>query len=355
MKKKNKLPKLIKIEIIASLTLAIFLLVCHLAYRVLYGGKITTKTEEIKIEACQNQRLLDGICLVGGLAQNYPVAVMIDNHPDAWPQFGLSRAQIVYNALVEGGQTRLMAVYAGGLAERIGPVRSARPYYLGWAKELDAFYGHSGGSPEAIDVIKKNNIKNLEEATGYGPLYFWRDKKFAGPHNLFTSTKNLEQAIIDFGLATSTPLVASWQFSDHPTASAKAAQKISITYSTLGIFDVAYQYSTSTNNYLRFQNNAPFVDALDNKQVEVKNLIVQFVPAEIHLDAADRLRINTIGAGSAFVLFNGQIIRGTWQKNNFDSRTKFFDDSGQEIVFPPGNIWVEVVPGERTVTVGMSS
>lgn len=350
-KTKIKLPKLIKIELIAGLTLAIFLLICHLTYTVLYGGRSAPKTEKIKIEECQNRRSLDGVCLDNGLAEKYPVAVMIDNHPDSWPQFGLSRAQIVYSTLVEGGATRLMAVFAGGLAERIGPVRSARPYYLGWAKELDAFYGHSGGSPEAISVIKKNNVKNLEEATNYGPLYFWRDKKFAAPHNLFTSTKNLEQASVDFNLATATPEIESWQFSDSPTAAVETAEKISITYSTLGIFDVAYEYSTSTNNYLRFQNNEPSIDALDNRQIEVKNLIIQFVPAEIHLDAEDRLRINTLGAGSAFVLFNGQIIRGTWRKNDFNSRTKFFDAAGNEIIFPSGNIWVEVVPGERAVKV----
>ena len=350
-KTKIKLPKLIKIELIAGLTLAIFLVVCHLAYVVLYDGKSAPKNEETKIEECDNRRLLDGICLDNGLKQNYPVAVMFDNHPDAWPQFGLSRAQIVYNTMVEGSATRLMAVFAGGLAEKIGPVRSARPYFVSWAKELDAFYGHSGGSVEAIETIKKNNVKNLEEATNYGPLYFWRDKKFSAPHNLFTSTKNLEQASVDFNLATSTPLVESWKFSNNPTATAETATKVSIDYSTLEIFDIAYEYSTSTENYLRFQNSAPFLDALDNKQIEVKNLIVQFVPAEIHLDKEDRLRINTVGSGPAFVLFNGQIIRGTWRKNDFASRTKFFDGSGQEIIFPAGNIWIEVVPGSREVKV----
>ncbi|MDD5289651.1 MAG: DUF3048 domain-containing protein [Patescibacteria group bacterium] len=349
---KIKFPKLIKIELIAGLILAIFLLICHLAYTILYGGSTASKTEETKVEECNNRRILDGICLDNGLAEKYPVAVMIDNHPDSWPQFGLSRAQIVYNTLVEGGQTRLMAVYAGGLAERIGPIRSARPYYLGWAKELDAFYGHSGGSPEAINIIKKNNVKNLEEATSFGPLYFWRDKKFAGPHNLFTSTKNLEQASVDFNLATTTPIIESWQFSENSfTSATETTTRVAITYSTLGIFDVSYKYSTSTNNYLRFQNSAPFIDALDNKQIEIKNLIIQFVPAEIHLDAEDRLRLNTLGTGSAFILFNGQIIRGTWRKIDFNSRTKFFDAAGGEIIFPPGNIWVEVVPGSREVMV----
>jgi hypothetical protein len=350
-KTKIKLPKLIKIELIAGLTLAIFLVVCHLAYIVLYGGQSAPKTEGTKTEECDSRRLLDGVCLVGGLSPKYPVAVMIDNNPDAWPQFGLSRAQIVYNTMVEGSATRLMAVFAGGLAEKIGPVRSARPYFVSWAKELDAFYGHSGGSPEAIETIKKNDVKNLEEATSYGPLYFWRDKKFAAPHNLFTSTKNLEQASVDFNLATTTPAIDVWKFSNNPTVSLENATKISINYSTLEIFDVAYEYSTSTKNYLRSQNSTPFLDALDNKQIEVKNLIIQFVPAEIHLDKEDRLCINTIGTGSAFVLFNGQIIRGTWQKNSFAGRTKFFDGSGQEIIFPAGSIWVEVVPGSREVQV----
>jgi hypothetical protein len=253
--------------------------------------------------------------------------------------------------LVEGGATRLMAVFSGGLAERIGPIRSARPYYVGWAAEIGALYGHSGGSPEAIETIKKNGVKNLEEATSFGPLYFWRDNKIAAPHNLFTSTENLDQAVLDFGLATTTPIITPWKFLDTASSTTEVANKIAIDYSTLGIFNINYEYSTTTETYLRFQNNEPFVDALDNKQIGAKSLIIQFVPTEIHLDSADRLRLNTLGAGQAFVLYNGKISRGTWRKPFFSSRTIFYDASGKEVVFPPGNLWIEIVPGGREVKV----
>jgi serine/threonine protein kinase len=352
--KKIKLSKAIKIELIASLILAIFLIVCHIAKLVIYGGKQNREniiSQEQKIKECEQRRLIDGVCLENGIEEKYPVAVMIDNSPEAWSQFGLSRAQIVYNTLVEGGTTRLMAVFSGGLSERIGPVRSARPYYLGFAKELDALYGHSGGSPEAIATIKKYDVKNLEEATNYGPLYFWRDKKILAPHNLFTSTNNLEKATRDFGFASTTPNIISWKFSDVASSTKETVNKISIKYSEISLFDISYEYNTTTETYLRFQNDEPFIDAIDNSQISVKNLIIQFVAPEIHLDSADRLRIETIGTGKAIIIYKGKMVASKWIKEKLSGRTKFFNESGDEIVFLPGNIWVEVIPSNKRVEI----
>ncbi len=311
----------------------------------LIGNKIKTD--------CKFVRHLDGMCVDKNITNLWPIAIMIDNNPDAWPQSGLSKAQLVYNTLTEGGATRLMAVFTTNESlAKIGPVRSARPYYLSWTKELNALYAHSGGSPEALQKIKDLKILNLEEITSYGPLYFWRDKNKFSPHNLFTSNERLELARKDWELNNKTPNYSKWQFSKEKfTQSNQKINKININYSPGILFDVKYKYNTTTNSYLRFQNNAPHIDVLVNKQISTKNLIIQFVPKEKHLDSEDRLHIETLGTGKAWIFFNGQIIKGVWKKDSLEERTLFYNNSNQEIIFTPGNIWVEVVPENRDVEV----
>lgn len=359
--------------IIASSILVFLIITVLIIYAVYfyYQNTIQSINEISKIdnieknnqEKCEIRRKLDGVCTENGQENLWPAAIMVDNHPDSWPQSGLSQAQIVYNTLVEGGATRLMAVFTTHEEiEKIGPVRSARPYYLTWAKELNALFGHSGGSPEALKKIKQYQIIDWEEATSYGPLYFWRDKTKLSPHDLFTSNEKISNARIDWELFDKIPDYTNWQFNSinstteltlefSPKTSIQVINNIYIDYSPGILFDVEYQYNTSTKNYLRFQNNAPHFDALTGQQIAVKNVIIQFVPNEIHLDAEDRLRIETIGQGKAWIFYDNKMTQGVWVKNSLEERTMFYDEDGKEIIFMPGNIWVEVVPGKREVKI----
>ena len=118
------------------------------------------------------------------------IAVMIDNHSGAWPQSNLNKAYIVYEIVVEGGETRLMAVFKGQNLEKIGPVRSSRHYFLDYALENDAIYVHHGWSPQAqsdISSLGINNINGIQESSSD----FWRVKDKSAPHNLFTSTESI--------------------------------------------------------------------------------------------------------------------------------------------------------------------
>ena len=123
--------------------------------------------------------------------------------------------------------------------------------------------------------------------------------------------------------------------------------EVYINYSPGTLFDVEYKYNTSTQTYLRFQSQQKFIDKLTNQQVDVKNLIIQFVPEEEHLDAEDRLKIQTLGQGDAWIFYNNEIIKGQWVKNNLQDRTMFYNEDGEEIVFQSGSVWVEVVPGRE--------
>jgi len=395
MKNKNKSNKY-KI-LLTSLNLLVFLIFAFaIVYSVYFYYKSTIQDldelskinfKESKQEKCEAVRKLDGVCVKKGQEDLWPVAIMIDNHPDARPQYGLSKAQLVYDTLVEGGTTRLMAVFATDEEiEKIGPVRSARPYYLTWAKGINALFGHSGGSPEALEKIKEYQIIDWEEATSYGPRYFWRSNGKFPPHNLYTSNEKIAAARIDWELFDKISNYRPWRFykgisstleaadgiystlqsvphasdgmngqdpgtSFSKNSEAGSARVVYIDYSPGVLFDVEYKYNTSTQTYLRFQNNQPHIDGLNNKQIGVKNLIIQFVPEEIHLDAKDRLKIETLGQGKTWVFYHNKLIKGIWVKRSLKDRTVFYDENGKEVVFKPGNIWIEVVPGKRKVEV----
>lgn len=119
-----------------------------------------------------------------------PIAVMIDNHNLAWPQGGLNEAYMVYEIIAEGGETRLMALFKGANVEKIGPVRSARHYFLDYAMENDAIYAHFGESPQAKSDMSKFSIHDIDGIEEDGTT-FWRVKDKSAPHNAATSTEKL--------------------------------------------------------------------------------------------------------------------------------------------------------------------
>ncbi len=298
----------------------------------------------------------------GSIANNYnknlwPVAVMIDNHFDAWPNYGLSQANIVYETLVEGNFTRFMAIYTpqknnNETITKIGPIRSARPYFLRLVKELDALYAHSGGSPQALQEIEELDINNLEEIAWWGPDYFWRVYSRQAPHNLFTSNNKLAQAVIDWELAENTPSYKAWKFNDNlENNNYLDAHKIKINFSANDDYDAVYKYNTTTETYFRWQGKQKHIDALTNQQIEANNIIIQFVPKEKILDSEGRIDLKLIGSGKALIFRNGQQIEVKWKKLNINSRTMFYDKNNNEIEFKRGNIWIEIVPKDRKIEI----
>lgn len=309
----------------------------------------TVKTEEIF------RRVIDGWPTAKGKENFLPVAVVIDNNPEAWPLFGLNHASVVYELPVEGVTTRFLALYTPGDGEavdKIGPVRSARPYFVTLAKEYEAMLAHSGGSVEALELIEKLKVKNLEEIAWWGPDYFSRVYSRSSPHNLFTSAAKLGQAIVDWNFQNEEVIYRPWLFNDEKQiTNLSVARNIEIFFSAGKIPDASYEYNASTSEYLRAQFTKPQIDGLGNEQVAVKNLIIQYLPAEKVLDKALRLELNLIGEGQAIIIMNGQQTLGSWKKMDETARTIFYDAAGKEIEFLPGNIWVEIVPKTRKVEI----
>jgi len=290
--------------------------------------------------------------------KDYPVAIMFDNHPDSQIYLtGLSDALIVYEALAEGESTRFMGIFTSEVeAEKIGPVRSARPYFVQIASGWSAFYLHAGGSPEALELIKKTDVTDLNEISGLGILYFWRDDNVPRPHNLFTSADLITLGIKDFELneLPSEKLLWHWEKKKSKTKEEGDEGYISniyIDFSDGVEFDAAYKYVSEDNIYLREMGGIKHKDYGTDKQFTPSNIIIQKVPQEGYYESGyGRIKIDMTGNGDIMLFQNGEIINGTWEKENRDDQTEFFDDDGDKIELVRGQTWIEVVPGNRVIS-----
>lgn len=293
------------------------------------------------------RRKIDGVCEASEINTNlYPVAVMIENMVDAWPLSGLDQANLVFEAPVEGGITRFSAFYASGEpVAKIGPIRSARPYYLDWAEELRALYLHVGGSPEALAKIKNYDIYDLNQF--FNDRYFWRDRGRLAPHNVYTSSELINQALTAKNLKE--VAYESWLYKDDADPKDRPAQvkDLVIDFSTPA-YRATWKYDPATNSYLRYQGDQPQT-MLNGAEVRAKNIAVQIAKIQI-VDDYSRRKIWTVGQGQALIFEDGKVISGQWKKDGRGARTKFYDANNQEIEFNAGTTWVEVVPDITSVS-----
>lgn len=299
--------------------------------------KISEQKNEAKTD-CEFRSILNGVCVDTVVAQTPAiVAVMIENHPAARPQAGLVEADVVYEAMVEGNYTRFLAIYPyDRLVAKVGPVRSARPYYLDWLAEYDnPLYMHVGGSPDALALIVKRDIWDANEM--YLGNSFWRASNRAAPHNTYTNTERWQKLI---GKETINKFIG-WSFTTTSLAcSSNCVQTVKIPYLQPD-FVTVWKFNSSTSNYERWQGNT--LHQTETGVIHADTIAIIEAPIKV-LDEIGRLEIKTIGSGPAIIIMNGQKINGTWQKSALAERTNFYDQSGREINFKPGKIWVQVVP-----------
>lgn len=292
---------------------------------------------------------LDGTQVDPALANRHPLAIVIENHPEARPQVGIDKASIIYETITEGGITRFETLYGPREAEKVGPVRSMRTFFLDWAWEYNAFLGHVGGNIDALDRIPIENALDLDQFA-LGETAYWREPQAgkAIEHTMYTSTAKLYKAASDKGWDlkadfTSLKFLEAKKF----VVNQKRWQKITIDFSSPS-YKVVYEYDPINNNYPRNLGGGPHKDRQTGNQLSPTNIIIQEVPRH---EGTTRINENswtmeTIGQGKAYVIYGGQKIDGTWKKTDLKARTKFYDNTGQEISFLPGQFWYEIVPPE---------
>lgn len=280
-----------------------------------------------------------------------PIAVMIDNHKSAMPQANLNEAYMVYEIIVEGGETRLMALYKGKELEKLGPIRSSRHYFLDYALENDAIYVHFGFSPQAKNDISKlgvNNINGIYESS----KNFWRVKDKYAPHNAVTSTKNvLEIAKRDnYRVTSDKESVLKYVGDEVNLNSDIIANTVTIPYSDSNT--VSYEYDEETKTYTRYSRKIKQVDWDTKEPVTVKNIIVTFCKNTRLNDGEnkDRQTIDNIKTLKGYYITNGKAIEITCEKTSRSGKTLYKTLDGKEIEVNDGNTFVQICPIDSKVT-----
>jgi hypothetical protein len=287
-----------------------------------------------------------------------PIAVMLDNTPNSVPHSGLGRADVVYEAFVEGGITRLMAVFWSQEAGFIEPVRSARTPFVIWVDELGAMYGHAGSAASGTDAnamvqILEWEIFDLNAFTPGPSTAYYRDSERFAPYNLVTSTTALREAGQRLNFA-GPPRVEQWKFKadSEGTTSAPAAGGIQIHFQDRPVSwqAIQWRWHEESHSYLRFQFGGPVMDSDTDEQISAKNVVVMRVPWRV-ADSAGHVLLDQFGTGEATIYLDGKAITGTWKKDDRRGRTRFYDAAGNEIAFNRGPIWIEVVGPASSITI----
>jgi hypothetical protein len=307
--------------------------------------------DEEREALCEHMRLIDGVCVEHeeDTVGQY-IAVMVENHYEANPLSGIAEASVVYEAPVEGHIPRFLALYPIETeVEKVGPVRSARPYYLDWVSEYgDAMYMHVGGSPEALEKIWVFGLFDMNEfSRGW---YYWRASNRNAPHNTYTSNKLWSEAATRYEDDSYALATEGWRFGLMDACDSSCVTRIDIEQS-VGGYDIAWEYVSTTRQYERTQFGRTHADA-DGDAYVADTILLQRVEAEV-VDGVGRLHIDTIGEGDGYVFRDGHAIAATWKKENRTAKTRWFNAEGREIALKPGKIWVQVVSqfGSVDVTV----
>lgn len=268
---------------------------------------------------------------------NRPFAVIVENLPQARPQSGLSKADIVYEVPVEGYITRFLTLYISPYEDDIGPVRSARPYFAYIAKEYDGILAHCGYSIHTEAVLKNINVKHIDER--FNSLYYKRIKSRNMPHNLYTTLSRLRLGAEKFNYLQGTQPERVFTFGERQTPE-QIVSNINITFSPQNC--VEYRWDPK-GSYTRYNDGNLFIDANYGEAVEVKNIIIQFINARVFTDEG-HLEITLTDEGKGLLFSGGSVEEIKWQKNNYEERTRFVDTNGRDIILLPGNTWIHLVP-----------
>lgn len=353
--------------------------------------KTATSTGEVestepKTEVCPINGQMMTVAQKDKWVTRRPLGVMIENHTEARPQSGLSSADVVYEAVAEGGITRFLAIFYCQDAPFIGPVRSARVHFMKMLREYGAYplYGHVGGAncdettgsgcangakADALGLITKLGWSSYNDMNQFAvPFpYYWRDYErlpnVATEHTVYSSTAKLwdyaktnrKLTNVDSDGVAWDKTFESWKFADDAQpADRGTTNKIQLGFWTsfANDFSVIWNYDSAKNTYARVNGGKPHMDKNTGKQLEAKDVIVVFAKESPANDGYDggHILYALEGEGDALVFQNGKAITATWKKADPESRMKWYDEKDKEISIVRGKVFVEILPIGNKVT-----
>lgn len=282
-----------------------------------------------------------------------PVAVMIDNDSEASrPQIGLEDAYLVYEMIVEGGASRIMALFKNYRVEKIGPVRSARHYFLDYALENGAIYTHAGWSPQAQRDIGVYDVDNINGLIGNDTNNFWRDYTYDNTwHNLYTSTAKLSEyarSKKDYKMKASEGPV-SFLTEDKITGETDCTS-LSFAYSQM--YRVGFTYNPQTTMYERSINGRPHLSQT-GLAFPAKNIIIYDVPNYTLNDGQNKGRqdLKNTGEGEGWYVSMGKAEKITWCKKTRTSKTEYKKADGTELKVNPGITYIQIIPKGNSINI----
>jgi len=315
----------------------------------------STKKAISELQITGNINILSGLEISDKILNSRPFAIMINNAPEARPQSGLNKADIVMEVVDEGGITRMIGVFSSNSVDVIGPIRSARQYYAELARMFDPVYVFWGTYPEGYRLIENMDmdvLTPLGDGTGASSITAnmsdgkdaWRDSSRVAPHNAYSSTEKLIAAAENNGYSLQggqSPL----NFKLDATEDKKGTtSSIKIDFST-ATFASDFQYDKGSNKYLKSIGGNPNIDRESNEQLSFSNVIALVTDIANSGDSAGHMIVRTTGSGKAFFFFDGNVSEGTWERQSVTEAMQFKDSEGNNILFNRGSSYIGLVQG----------
>ncbi len=330
-----------KLIIIGSIVFAVIAITITIV--ILFGGSSEVlKKDEVPKSEDDYVPIVKELNILDLDSNTRPIAVMINNHSTAQPyQSGLNEAYLVYEIIVEGGISRMMAVYKDSDAERIGSVRSSRHYFLDYAMENDALYAHHGWSPQAQSDISSLGINNL-----HGNHYWRESLPIAYEHTMFTNIANLWEDAARYGYRVTSD---SDTLLEYDVDSIKlnrmegAVEVSSVTTSYSTSQTNKWVYNSETMLFEKYSNGTLRVDYVTKEAVSTKNIIAYQIN-NYSIDSYGRQNIDNVGSGSGYFISEGYSIPITWNKDSRSGQTKYYYTDGSELIVNDGITHIQIVP-----------
>lgn len=270
------------------------------------------------------------------------VAVVINNHPKARPQSGIHQADIVYEALAEGKVTRFLAIFQSEHPEKIGPVRSARNYFIELAKGYDSLFVAHGYSPDAFELLQRGYLDELNGMSYDGSL-FKRSKDRQAPHNSYITFANIlkgaEQKKYDMSKVPRNNVFLTEE--EQTQLQGNHASKVTLSYGS-NLFNVRYEYDQQTEKFTRFSNEEQTVDNDSKKPVLLDNIFIVETNHQV-VDEEGRLDIDLTSGGNGYLFQKGKWYEVQWKN---EAGRMIPVHNGQKIGFVPGKTWIHIVPSK---------
>lgn len=281
------------------------------------------------------------------IGRRRPAAVMINNIEACLPHWGISHAGVFYEAPVEGGISRIMALFEDyDQVDRIGSVRSCRNYFLFYAAGFQAVYVHYGQSAYAEPYLELPEVNNLSGLSDYGDQIFYRTTDRNPPHNAYISGEGIREGIGICGYTDSYTEDYKGQFQFVKRGEQELLEE---GYTAHTVIPGGYEYNSpvftydeASGTYYRSQYGEPHIDQETGEQLAVKNILIQNSKWEYY-DANGYLNIDPDSGGSGIYITNGKAIDVTWRKDEPWGPTYYFDSQGKEITLNEGKTWVFIV------------